>query len=35
MADDGDDLSGFLLSLATSRADLGGSWDLDFHPLMV
>ena len=30
-ADDVDDLSWFLLDLATSRATLGGSWVLDFH----
>ena len=32
MVDDGegDDLSGFLLGLASSRAALGGSWVLDF-----
>ena len=29
--DDDDDLSGFLLGLATSHAALGGSWILDFH----
>ena len=29
--DDGDDVSGFLLGLATSRAALGGSWVLDVH----
>ena len=29
--DDSDDLSGFLLGLATSRADLCGFWVLDFH----
>ena len=28
---DDDDLSGFLLSLATSRAALGGTWVLHFH----
>ena len=32
MVDDGDDdLSWFLLGLATLRAALGGSWVLDFH----
>ena len=32
MVDDGDDdLSGFLLRLATSRAALDGSWVLDFE----
>ena len=29
--DDDDDLSGFLLGLATSRTTLGGFWVLDFH----
>ena len=29
--DDEDDISGFLLGLAISRAILGGSWVLDFH----
>ena len=29
--DDDDDLSRFLLGLATSHATLGGSWVLDFH----
>ena len=29
--DDDHDLSGFLLSLATSRATLGGSWIINFH----
>ena len=32
MVHDGDDdLSGFLLGMATSRAALGGSWVLDFY----
>ena len=29
--DDDDNLSGFLLGLAISRAVLGGSWVLSFH----
>ena len=29
--DSDDDLSEFLLSLASLRANLGGSWVLDFH----